>query len=52
MTEKDTLESTKLSLQNTDTMSDVKHNPVVSSLLSLLKGIPLCGGRCEIFSVN
>lgn len=43
MTEKDTLESTKLSLQNTDTMSDVKHNPVVSPLLSLLKGIPLCG---------
>lgn len=37
-------ESAKLSLQNTDTVIDVKNNPVVkSTILSVLKSVPLFG---------
>ena len=35
--------STKLELQNIDTIMDAKHNPVVSSVVSLIKTVPFIG---------
>lgn len=43
MDSKEMIESTKLNLQNIETIIDVKHNPVVSAFISSVKTVPYIG---------
>lgn len=43
MDPKEKIENVKLDLQNVDTMTDVKHNPVISAFVSSIKTVPFLG---------
>ena len=43
MDSKEKIENVKLDLQNVATMTDVKHNPVISAFVSSIKTVPFLG---------